>query len=280
MAGLCSWEGCSAVPPLDDSACKISCKETAKVISLLVRRAFRRDPREVPFLHEEVKKAVALADLSSRIVRIRETTISVSCPSSFSISKCSTGLIARTMIDGQYQLLWTVQLPSERARLWRSYFAIHDWRLIQGRLREGIAVDSADILATENRLKTFGNLRQLKKLKRNSPDPDHRTWHGGVKLADMADAVGRELYDGLYAELSDWEHWGVSGIGEAIALDNCRATVSTNSDRVAGLSLLAAFQCLLKTLEVVDIHLSLKITDAIHALGKEFRTTLGSFYHD
>ena len=31
-----------------------------------------RDPREVPFLHDQVKKVIALADKSSRNVTIRE----------------------------------------------------------------------------------------------------------------------------------------------------------------------------------------------------------------
>lgn len=254
---------------------------------------FHRDPREVPFLQEEAKKVLVLADLSSRNVRVREDDDLGFMSIQFLykqmqhaesvlmlVPRRDAGLIARTMIDGLYQLLWTVQLPADRARLWRSYSVIHDWSLIQGRLREGIPVDPADILATDNRLKAFGGLHQLKKPKANSPDPYHRTWHGGVKLADMADAVGRELYDGPYAELSDWEHWGVSGIGESITLDNGHGKFNSNSDRVAGLSLLASFQCLLQTLEVVDIHLSLNITDAIHTIGKEFRATLDSFYRD
>ena len=80
------------------------------------------------------------------------------------------------------------------------------------------------------------------------------------------------------AELSDWEHWGVSGIGASIAREQDRAFVSSNSDRVADLALMAAFQCLLQTLEIADIHLSLKVTDSIQALGKEFRETLDLFY--
>ena len=252
---------------------------------------FHRDPREVPFLHEQVKKVLALADMASRNVRIREDDDLGFMTVQFLykqmqhaesvlalVPRRDAGLIARTMIDGLYQLLWTVQSPAERARLWRSYSVIHDWRLIQGRLREGVPVDPTDIQATENGLMAFGSLHQLKKPKLNSSDPYHRTWHGGVRLADMADAVGRELYDGPYAELSDWEHWGVSGIGESIVQENGHGNVNSASDRVAGLSLLAAFQCLLQTLEVVAIHLSINITDAVHALGNEFRDTIDSFY--
>jgi hypothetical protein len=56
----------------------------------------------------------------------------------------------------------------------------------------------------------------------------------------MADVVGRELYDGAYAELSDWEHWGGSGTGESIARQNDCIIVHSNSDRIAGLALLGA----------------------------------------
>jgi hypothetical protein len=180
------------------------------------------------------------------------------------------------MIEGYYQLLWASHAPEERARLWRSFSIIHDWRLIQARLREGIPVDKADVSRNEARLKEFGDLHRIKKPK--SSDPYHKNWRGGVSLADMADLVGRELYDGPYAELSDWEHWGVSGIGDAISRENNHVSVNSNSDRIAGLSLLAVFQCLLQTLEVADAHLSLNITETIQTFCMNFRKTLDSFY--
>jgi hypothetical protein len=70
----------------------------------------------------------------------------------------------------------------------------------------------------------------------------------------------------------------VSGIGEAISREGHHIVVNTNSERVAGLSLLAAFQCVLQTLEVADAHLSLDITVVVHNLGKNFRETLDSLY--
>ena len=63
---------------------------------------------------------------------------------------------------------------------------IHDWRIIQGQLKEGIAVDETDIRKNEAGIKVFGELHRLKKPKLNSSDPYHKTWHGGVSLADMA----------------------------------------------------------------------------------------------
>ena len=254
-------------------------------------KPFALDPREVPFLHDQVMTVLALADQASRGIRIREDddfgfmTIQFlykqiqHTESLLSlVPRRDAGLIARTMIDGLYQLLWASHAPEERAQRWRSYSIIHDWRTIQGQLKEGIAVDEAEIRKNETGIKAFGDLHRLKKPKLVPSDPYHKRWHGGVSLADMADVVGRKLYDGPYAELSDWEHWGVSGIGEATSRKDNHVVVDTDSKRVAGLSLLAAFQCLLQTLQVADAHLSLKITDAIDNLGKSFREALDSFY--
>ena len=253
-------------------------------------RLFVLDPREAPFLHDQVKKILALADNSSRSISIREDddfgfmTIQFlykqmqHAESLLSlVPRRDAGLVARTMIEGLYQLLWAFHAPAERARLWRSFSIIHDWRLIQARLTEGIPVDEEVIRRNDVGLREFGDLHRIKK-PRSSTDPYHKTWRGGVSLSAMADVVGRKLYDGPYAELSDWEHWGVSGIGEAISRENNHVTVNSNSDRVAGLSLLAAFQCLLQTLEVADARLSLNITDIIRTLGEDFRETLDSFY--
>ena len=185
------------------------------------------------------------------------------------------GLIARTMIDGLYKLLWAYQTPEERPRLWRSFSLIEDWRLIQGRLKLGISVDEMDICRNEVALKQLGHLHN--KPKTRAPDPYNEYWYGKVRLSDMADAVGRELYDEPCNELSDWEHWGVNGIGQSITRENDRVIIDPNSDRVAMVSLLAACQCLLRMLEVADVHLSLNITDTIQSLCKNFRETLDSY---
>jgi hypothetical protein len=250
---------------------------------------FVRDPREIPFLHNQVEKILVLAENSSRNIAIREDddfgfmTIQFlykqmqHTESILSlVPRRDAGLIARTMIDGLYQLLWASHAPEERARLWRSFSIIHDWRLIQARLTEGITVDEEVINNNKVRLREIGDLHRIKKS--NALDPYHKKWHGGVHLTNMANVVGRELYDGPYAELSDWEHWGVSGIGESISRENDHATVNSNSDRIAGLSLLAAFQCLFQTLNVANVHFSRNITDTIQTLGKDFRETLDSFY--
>jgi hypothetical protein len=251
---------------------------------------FVRDPREVPFLNEQVQKILALAQNSSHCIPVSEEDDFGFMAINFLykqiqhaesvlllVPRHDSGLVARTMIEGFYQLLWAFQEPQERGKLWRSFSIIRDWRLIQERLKEGIPVDASDIRTNEACLKEFGSLHRLKKPKQNSADQYNRTWRGGVSLSDMAEVVGRELYDIPYSELSDWEHWGVSGIGDSISRVNEQIITDANSERVAGLSLLAAFQSLFQMLEIVIVHLSLNITEALEELLKEFMDTMSSY---
>jgi hypothetical protein len=253
---------------------------------------FIRDPREIPFLNDQVKKALALADKSSRNVTTEESDNFGFMTIQFLfkemqhaesllrlVPRRDAGLIARTMIDGLYKLLWASQAHEERAKLWRSFSVVHDWRMIQARLKIGIAVDDKDIRKNEAGLKEFGILHRLKNPKPTSPDPYNKYWHGRVRLSDMADKVdSRQLYDGPYSELSDWEHWGLEGIGNSIEREHNRIIINTDSDRIAGVALLAAFQCLFETLHVADVYLRLHIADTIQALGDSFTGTMDSFY--
>jgi hypothetical protein len=223
---------------------------------------FVRDPREVPFLHDQLKQMLRLADRSSQSVTVEDNDDFGFMAVQFLykqmqhaesililVPRRDAGLIARAMIDGLYKLLWAYQSPKERPRLWRSFSVIEDWRLVQGRLKIGIAVNELDVRRNETALKQFGDLHRRKKQKASSTDPYNEYWQGKVTLSDMADAVGRELYDGPYDELSDWEHWGVNGIGQSIKRENDHVIVETNSDRAAMVSLLAACQCCFKRLK-------------------------------
>jgi hypothetical protein len=250
---------------------------------------FVRDPREVPFLNDQVQKVLALADKSARGIPLKEEDDFGFMTAQFLykqmqhaqsvldlIPRRDAGLVARTMIEGLYQLLWTSQAAEERAKRWRSFAIIHDWRLIQGRLREGIPVPEGEIRRNSVGLAKFGNLHRIKKP--NSLDPYHQNWRGGVHLSEMADSLGRELWDGPYEEFSDWQHWGVRGIGDSISRQDGHIAINPDSDRVADQSLLAAFQCLLQTLEVANVHFSMGITENIQVFYEEFSATIDSFY--
>jgi hypothetical protein len=252
-------------------------------------KLFVRDPREVPFLKDQVQKVHALADKSARGIPLNEEDDFGFMTAQFLfkqmqhaqsvlglIPRRDAGLVARTMIDGLYQLLWTSKAAEERAKRWRSFSIIEDWRLIKGRLREGIPAPEAEIRMNAAGLKEFGDLHRRPKA--NSPDPYYPNWRGDVHLSDMAKLLGRELYDGPYKNLSDWEHWGVREIGDSISRQGKHITINPESDRIADWSLLAAFQCLLQTLEVANVHFLLSITENIEAIYEGSSATISSSY--
>jgi hypothetical protein len=257
---------------------------------MLPEKLFVRDPREAPFLNDQVQRVLALADKSARGVPLKEEDDFGFMTAQFLykqmqhaqsvldlVPRRDAGLIARTMIEGLYQLLWTSQAAEERAKRWRSFSLIEDWRRIQYQMREGIPVPEAEIRRNADGLKEFGSLHQIGP-NSNSLDPYHRYWRGAVRLSHMADSVGRDLYDGPYTWLSDREHWGVSDIGDSISRQGGHITINPNSDRIADWSLLAALQCLLQTLEIADVHFLLGITENIQAIYDEFSATINSFY--
>jgi len=250
---------------------------------------FRRDPRENPFMQNQLRGLIALADEASRSVPVREDDdfgvmaihflykqMQHAESVLFLVPRRDACLVARPMIEGLYQLLWASAPQTERAKRWRSFSIIQDWRLIQSRLQEGISVDDVDIRKNEAGLRVFGSLHRSKKPKPS--DPYAKNWLGGVTLAEMADSAGRELYDISYVELSDWEHWGLSGIGDSISREDNRVLVNAASERLSGLSLLTACQCLHRTLEIVDAHLSLDVMDKVTTFRTTFAETLNSFY--
>lgn len=151
-------------------------------------KLFIRDPREIPLFRDQARMILALADESSRGVSVREDDDFGFMAMQFLYKQIQhaeslltleprrdAGLIARTVIDGLYQLLWTSHDPEARAQRWRSFSIIHDWRLIQGRLREGIPVEKSAIENNGESLNAFGNLH-IKKPKLGSSDPYHRKW--------------------------------------------------------------------------------------------------------
>jgi hypothetical protein len=81
-----------------------------------------------------------------------------------------------------------------------------------------------------------------------------------------------------FEELSDWEHWGVIGIGESISRQENFVTVDHTSERITDLSLLSAFQCLHQTIDVVDWHQSLGIAEKLQDVARIFRESMDAFY--
>lgn len=200
-------------------------------------------------------------------------------------------LIARSMIEGACQLLWTSMKPETRSHAWRSFAVIHDWRLMCSRIAEGVPVPASEKARIEKRLAEEGRRfltkkgRQVRKTSGAVTDRCyHSDWRCGTTINDtcvQADAA--DLYSTYYRHYSDWHHWGVGGLGYAVAATPTGYKYVSNSWGFSSGALDTAVRCLLETCRTVASHFGRSQLEDIDALGHEYllwTTQFGETYNE
>ena len=93
-------------------------------------------------------------------------------------------------------------------------------------------------------------------------------------VADMfTELQAKRLYDSVYRDSSEWVHWGPRTILRATQSAEWGVAGFTEEDwRVALLALQLGGQSLLQSLEVLDMHFSLGISDRLAELGQRMVT--------
>ena len=188
-----------------------------------------------------------------------------------------SALVARSMLEGLCLLLWASK-DKNRALQWRAFAYVHDFRMANSRAVTGQAPDTARDAAIGRGLDEYGHLFLTKKARhakgqsqRLPEDPYCKDWRAGVTLKDAAYEVGAEqLYEELYAPLSDWAHWGTSGFGSALARDADRVRYEPHSAQTTASALALAFQCLLQSMQCVGAHLDLGYGPRVDSIRSAF----------
>lgn len=131
-------------------------------------------------------------------------------------------LIVSSMIEGMCQLLWAAEAPETRPFQWRAFAYVHDWRVMQEQVAQGETVSPERRKDIESKLQEYGN-QYLKNQARNAfnrgdsllDKPYYANWRCGTSISEMCKTIGQEnLYQKLYEPFSDWQHWGVGGLGK------------------------------------------------------------------
>ena len=101
-----------------------------------------------------------------------------------------TALVARSMLEGLAQLLWAHQQPEERAKRWKAYAFVADWRLLRQKDEAGERTDPHTRNFIQEGLQRYGDLFLTKKAKRAKQagqplpfDPYHDAWTGKTGAA-------------------------------------------------------------------------------------------------
>lgn len=186
-------------------------------------------------------------------------------------------LIARSMIEGLCQLLWTAKDSYARGLQWRAYIYIQDWRVMRKKIAAGEYVDKETQARTEKGVRLYGDqfLRSEARKKRTKgeplpKDPYRKGWTGHQVRQICEEVKGELLYLHLYRLFSDYHHWNPSGLGVAIKRQQNQVVYSSRSPQLTAAALTTAFHCLLQTVEVVDRHLGLGVARKFAELRDAF----------
>jgi hypothetical protein len=197
-----------------------------------------------------------------------------------------SSLVARSMLEGMWQLKWAAQAAEERALRWRMFAIIYDWRV----MREKLAVGAADMTEArrrkiEGRLpeahETFLSNRAKKNRDKGMPlpsDPYQATW-SGLTVRELAAATeGLDLYAGPYEDFSDRHHWSPAGIGFGIRQDGARLYYEGKAPTTEAKALSIAFQCLWESSMVMTEYLKTGYDDKLMDLTERYLTEHGQLH--
>lgn len=197
-------------------------------------------------------------------------------------------LIARTMVEGLGRLLWAFHLQPQKTDLWFWFGAILDWRQIKKNEASGIPVDSDEKAELRAYIDKYGPnyyqphvRKSVEAAQRDGteyeiPEDPWRTNWTDTSVQTMFDEVGGKfLYDRVYRESSEWIHWGPRAMLRAMQFTDWGVEGFAEVDWLAASrALQLGCQSLLQSLEVLDAHFSLGITERLAELNQEMTTIL------
>jgi hypothetical protein len=185
------------------------------------------------------------------------------------------------MIEGLGRVLWAFNKVPERTDLWFWFGAILDWQQTLKNKAAGMHVGPGEKAELKSYVDKHGpnyyrpNVRKaLEAAEKDGTaykipdDPWGTNWTDTTIEAMFDEVSGKYLYDGVYRRTSEWVHWGPRSI--LIAMESAEWGVAgfTQEDwRAAASALLYACASLLQSLEVLDQHFSLGITERLAELG-------------
>lgn len=170
-------------------------------------------------------------------------------------------LIARTMTEGHALLFWAANEPDRVPLLWRAYAWVADWRTMRENEKQGITSDLQQKARIEENLLKYDSWYlspttkgRIKKGKTRPADPYDYKWYDS-DLASIFDKVeGHSLYDFIYRPGSDWMHWNIKPIAQAIQRGDATVSYSETDPKSAITSLLVGFQALYESLMLLVNH--------------------------
>lgn len=210
----------------------------------------------------------------------RQVEHSLSLESLFPSRDCL--LVARSMIEGDSMLLWAIA-SDDRARRWRDFMHIENWRLLRKKKKAGVPLTREETERIERELEEVGaNFltsaaeRAVAEGESIPEDPYVRRWHDRAGYSMKAECEAHDvlgLYDTIYKKMSDWHHWGSLSVGQALRASEGAVGYTASDGTDAEGAVKVGVMAILHTAAIVDHHLRLGTADEIRAFVDRFHAT-------
>ncbi len=188
------------------------------------------------------------------------------------------GIIARSMLEGLIYLAWMDKDKQVRARKYRHFAAVEDFRQIRKAEKRGANLPKEVHERTNVLLQSLDDSFLNRKAKSNqlkpADDPYQKGWNydeNGVRveIRDMVREIGDELLKELYDDLSQWSHWTIQGVGRNLKRTDKSVRMSAGNEYDAIRAFSSVVIALVGAAIAVDNHFSGKHAAVLDSFRSE-----------
>lgn len=195
-------------------------------------------------------------------------------------------IIARVMLEGFIYLAWIKLDKERRAKNWRAYALVSDYKLLLQKKREGLYISSSEESEIVNRIKTeclqflTSNGKKAVKKGENLSENSFRTkWlvtdeGKTMPIEDIFSELNDSLLVELYSDMCDWVHWNPRGIGTKIERREGKFSFLMNPQNDAATALASSFQALYELIKLVNNHFDLKFDGQLKKIREDYINAL------
>jgi len=189
-----------------------------------------------------------------------------------------SALIARSMIEGLAQLTWASKQPGERARRWRDYDDVHEYRALKRRFDAGLPVEPERLSRADQRARRVGmrfltdRAERARKRSGKMPSGPYVPYWTGLDVRSLSSLAGYEMkHLTFYEQFSDWHHWGSTALLGSLTEDEPgHVRYRAHDSSAAAQALANGLQCLAVTIHLVDEHIRLNLGDDLQAIADDY----------
>ena len=197
-------------------------------------------------------------------------------------------VIARVMLEGFFYLLWAKLNPERRAKDWRSYALVSDYKLFLQNKYKGKQISLDEETELINRVKiecdqflTSNGKKAIEKGEELSKDSFRTKWlvteNGkSIPIEDIFSELGSNDLLELYSDMCDWVHWNPRGIGTKIERRDNKISFLENPPNDAATALAAGFHSLYQLTEIVNNYFSMKFDVRLKKIREKYIEELKS----